>query len=68
MLTDSEFKDFIEDSNKIIDGDIEWQEDEDHSPSVEFRVRLQSTQNYPVFVQGFYNPLKFALTSIPLPK
>ncbi len=62
MLTDSEFKDFIEDSNKIIDGDIEWQEDEDHSPSVEFRVRLQSTQNYPVFVQGFYNPLKLALT------
>jgi hypothetical protein len=62
MLTDSEFKDFIEDSNKIINGDIEWQEDEDHSLSVEFRVRLQSTQNYPVFVQGFYNPLKLALT------
>ena len=62
MLTDSEFKDFIEDSNKIINGDIEWQEDEDHSPSVEFRVSLQSINDYPVFVKGSYNPLIPALT------
>ena len=57
MLTDSEFKDFIEDSNKIINGDIEWQEDEDHSPSVEFRAQLHSNDGHTSYVKGSYNPL-----------
>ena len=62
MLTDSEFKDFIEDSNKIINGDIEWQEDEDHSPSVEFRAQLHSNDGHTSYVKGSYNPLIPALT------
>ena len=62
MLTDSEFKDFIEDSNKTIDGDIEWQVDKDHSPTVEFRAELHSNDGYTSYVKGSYNPLIPALT------
>ena len=38
MLTQAEFEEFINDTTKQIDGDILWIEDEDHSPTVEFRV------------------------------
>ncbi|MGL5035383.1 MAG: hypothetical protein ACRC6M_16470, partial [Microcystaceae cyanobacterium] len=64
MLTDQEFNDFLQDTNKTINGDIEWQEDEDHSPAVEFRVELQTTNDYPVIikVKGSYNPLLPSLT------
>jgi len=41
-LTNTEFETVLSDTTKRIDGDIAWQEDEDHSPCVEFRAEIQS--------------------------
>jgi hypothetical protein len=56
-LTNTEFEVILSDDTKRIDGDITWQEDEDHSPSVEFRMEVQSSNGWPLFVRGSYNPL-----------
>jgi hypothetical protein len=56
-LTNTEFEAILEDPSKRIDRDISWQEDEDHSPSVEFRAEIQSEAGWPLFVRGSYNPL-----------
>lgn len=61
-MTQSEFEAFLLDASKTIEGDISWGEDEDHSPSSEFRVEVQSEVGYPIFVRGSYNPLISALT------
>lgn len=61
-LTDVEFETILLDSSKRIEGDIRWQEDEDHSPAVEFRAEIQSDAGWPLFVRGSYNPLIPALT------
>jgi hypothetical protein len=61
-LTQNEFEAILADPSKRIDGDISWIEDEDHSPSVEFRVEIQSEPGYPLFLRGSYNPLAQALT------
>lgn len=61
-LTQSEFEAILADESKIITGDIAWQEDEDHSPSVEFRVEVTSEPGYPLFVRGSFNPLIPAVT------
>lgn len=61
-LTQSEFEVLLADESKQLDGDIVWQEDEDHSPCVEFRVEVQSETGWPLFVKGSFNPLIPALS------
>ena len=56
-FSNGEFEALINDPAKRIKDDIAWQEDEDHSPSVEFRVEVQSDTGWPLFVRGRYNPL-----------
>ena len=61
-FTGSEFQTILNDASKRIDGDIVWQEDEDHSPSQEFRVEVQTDTGWPLFVRGSFNPLIPALS------
>ena len=51
-LTNSEFQLILNDGSKRIEGDLAWQEDEDHSPSAEFRAEVQSRTGWPLFVRG----------------
>jgi hypothetical protein len=61
-LTNAEFGAVLADASKRIDGDIVWSEDEDHSPSVEFRAEVQSDPGWPLFVKGSYNVLAKTLS------
>jgi hypothetical protein len=54
-LNQTEFETMLADRSKRIQGDIAWSEDDDHSPSVEFRAEVQSDPGYPIFVRGSYN-------------
>lgn len=49
-LTLTEFETMLGDATKRIEGDIVWQEDEDHSPCLEFRAEIQSGSGWPLFV------------------
>lgn len=60
----TEFETLLADTTKRIDGDIQWQEDEDHSPCVEFRAEVSSGQGWPLFVKGSFNPLIPALSYV----
>lgn len=61
-LTNLEFQTLLEDASKHIVEDIFWQEDEDHSPSVEFRAEVRSEAGYPLFVRASFNALAKTLT------
>lgn len=61
-FTQNEFEAILGDSTKFIEGDIRWGNDEDHSPSLEFRVEVGSDPGFPLFVRGSYNPLAEKLT------
>ncbi|MDQ7783658.1 MAG: hypothetical protein RDU20_12310 [Desulfomonilaceae bacterium] len=61
-LTNSEFAAIMEDQSKKIVGDLDWCEDEDHSPSFEFRAQVFTEPGWPLFVRGSYNPLIPALS------
>lgn len=61
-LTQNEFEAILADDTKRVVGDISWVEDEDHSPSVEFRAEVLSDAGYPLFVRGSYNALAQSLT------
>lgn len=63
-LTGAEFDTILSDESKRIEGSIEWLEDEDHSPSREFRAEVQSDAGWPLFVRGSYNPLIPALSYV----
>lgn len=52
----------LDDTTKTIEGDITWTEDEDHSPTIEFRAEIVSQAGYPIFVRGSYNYLAQTLT------
>lgn len=54
----------MNDTSKQILGDIQWSEDEDHSPALEFRMEVESAAGYPVFVKGSYNPLIHTLSFV----
>ncbi len=56
-FTEAELVALLADASKAIDGDISWSEDEDHSPTVEFRAEITSQAGYPLFLRGSYNPL-----------
>ena len=61
-FTETEMATILNDTTKQIVGDIRWVEDEDHSPSVEFRVEIVSQSGYPLFVRGSHNPLAQTVT------
>ena len=61
-LTDAEFKAILEDEAKRVLDNIIWIEDEDHSPAWEFRIDVETTGGWPLFVQGRYNPVAEKLT------
>ena len=63
-LTDDEFAVIMEDETKCIGDDVTWGEDEDHSPAQEFRVRVESANGWPLFVNGRYNPVAATLTYV----
>jgi len=63
-LTQNEFDAILADPTKGIQDDIAWAEDEDHSPSVEFRVEVESDAGYPLFVCGSYNAEAGALSYV----
>lgn len=61
-MLDSEFAELIDDETKQITGDIFWINDQDHSPTVEFRAEVISVMEYPLFIRGSYNALANTLT------
>ena len=61
-LTDAELATILTDDSKCVQGDIAWKEDEDHSPAVEFRIDIESTNGWPLFVKGRYNVAARTLT------
>ena len=63
-LTSIEFASIMEDKSKRIEGNIDWIEDEDHSPARVFRADIESEAGWPLFVQGRYNPLARTLTYV----
>lgn len=54
-MTQAEFETLLADNSKRIEQDIIWQEDEDRSPGVEFRVPVNSDSGFPIFIKGWYN-------------
>ncbi len=56
MITDTEFQTILQDESKLIEGDITWATDEDHSPAMEFRVSVLSDGDHPLYLNGWYNP------------
>jgi hypothetical protein len=63
-LSDAEFDAILTDRTKLIEGDIVWQEDEDHSPSVEFKKEIITAGGWSLFMKGTYNPLVPALSFV----
>jgi hypothetical protein len=61
-MKQQDFETLLADITKQINGPIEWEEDKDHYPSVEFRVEVISQPKYPIFVKGSYNQLAQTLT------
>lgn len=61
-LSQVEFEGIMRDDGKRIKGDICWDDDEDHSPSLEFRAQVDSEAGYPLFVRGSFNALAETLT------
>lgn len=57
QLTQAEFEALIADTSKRVEGDISWSEDEDHSPTVEFKAKIESEPGYALFVKGSFNAL-----------
>lgn len=64
-VREEEVESILADSTKHIAGDIVWAADVDHSPAKEFRIEVQTDNEYPLFVAGRFNPfsgkLSFAL-------
>jgi len=63
-LSNSELETILNDASKRIEGDLVWQEDEDHSPWVEFRADVRSEAGWPLLVRGSYYPYIPALSFV----
>ena len=61
-MKQQDFETLLADITKQINGPIEWKEDTDHYPSVEFKVEVISEPKYPLVVKGSYNQLAQTLT------
>ena len=57
-----EFEAIMNDATKRIDGTIDWGDDEDHSPALEFKAKVESDAGWPILVKGSYNPKIGALS------
>jgi hypothetical protein len=55
VFTESDLDAILNDPTKMINGDIRWHEDEDHSPAVEFLVAVESNSGYQLKIRGSYN-------------
>jgi hypothetical protein len=49
-MKQQDFEAFLADTTKHINKDIIWQPDEDHVPTVEFYVEMDSLTRYPIIV------------------
>ncbi len=56
-LSNTEFQTILKDSSKRIEGDIVWEENEDHSPCWVFRAEVLNDSGWPLFISGNHNPL-----------
>lgn len=63
-FTQTEFETLLNDESKRLEGDIIWEEDEDHSPCLEFRAEVLSDSGWPLFVRGSFNPMIPALSYV----
>ncbi len=63
-LKDADFTLILEDTSKRIDGNIVWKEDEDHSPARQFQAEVKSEKDWPLFINGRYNPLINSLSYV----
>src|SRR6266849_645807 len=61
-MKQQDFDALLADTTKEITEPIEWDKDDDHYPSVEFRIEVVSQPKYPIFVKGSYNQLAQTLT------
>lgn len=55
-LSQQEYDAIINDTTKVINEDIEW-EGSVNSPTRRFRVEIESDDEHPIFLDGWYNPL-----------
>lgn len=62
MMTQDEFEEMLADPDKRITQDISWSPDEDSSPVLEFRVKVDSDADYPLIIKGSYNSLAQTLS------
>jgi len=62
IFSEREFEAILADPSKIIEGDLKWTEDEDKSPTLKFRVEVQSEPGYPLFISASCNRALPALT------
>ena len=53
-LSNQEYEGIINDTTKAINDDIVW-EVAPHGPAREFRINIDSDDEYPIFVKGWYN-------------
>ncbi len=61
-MKQQDFDALLADTTKEINGSIEWDKDDDHYLSVEFRIEVVSQPKYPILVKGSYNQLAQTLT------
>lgn len=61
-MNQTDFEALLSDATKRVRSDITWDDDEDHSPAVEFRVEVESDAGYPIFIKGSYNALAGTLS------
>lgn len=61
-MNQTDFEALLEDTTKRVVSDIAWLDDEDHSPTMEFRVEVESYAGYPIFIKGSYNALAGTLS------
>lgn len=66
-ISQQEFEVILADDTKEIAQDLAWAEDEDHSPTREFRAPVASEHGYPLFVVGRYNARAGTLVLCPHP-
>ena len=61
-ISQQEFESILHDDSKMIEGNIKWQHDEDHSPAREFKEKVNSDAGNPLFIVGRYSDLAGTLS------
>lgn len=56
MITEMEFEVILADRTKVIEGDIDWVDEEHHSPARVFRVSVLAYEGHVLDVVGRWNP------------